>query len=176
MFGDDLQRAPGQVALLFQRLVRVVHRAGADGPPDALAGQGVLQQFHRVHLDQHVLEILDPVAIAARVAVDALVLAASIEVHVVLQPEPGIGLLDVVEEGLGVNFFNHRSSQPGTRANTVRLCFCRNCSTFVLVCEDAYVPTHRIHLPSKFNFCRCLNLLLTNECSKNEVSKATLKR
>jgi hypothetical protein len=53
-------------------------------------------------------KILDLVAFGARIAIDALVLAAPVQVHVVLQPKVGIGLFDVVENRFRVNFLNHR--------------------------------------------------------------------
>ena len=61
-------------------------------------------------------EVLDLVARRARVAVDALVLAAPVQVHVVLQPKVGVGLLYMVENGFAVDFFDHdKSNQVGAR-------------------------------------------------------------
>ncbi len=107
---DDLQRATGQVELRFQRHVWIVHRAGADGALDPFARQLIPQQIERVGLHQHVVvEVLDLVALAARVAVDALVLAAPVQVHGVFDPEPGIGLLGAGEQRLGGDLFDHSS-------------------------------------------------------------------
>jgi hypothetical protein len=76
--------------------IRVVHRARADGALDPLAGQFFAQQLDGVRLDQDLgVEVLDLVALTARVAVDALMLAPAVEVHAVLEPEPGVRLLDV---------------------------------------------------------------------------------
>jgi hypothetical protein len=52
-------------------------------------------------------KIFNLVAFGARVAIDALVLATPVQVHVVFQAKVGIGLLDRVTDGLGRNFFYH---------------------------------------------------------------------
>ena len=81
--------------------------AGADGAAHAFAGQSFGQQVDGVGFDQDIGEILDPVAGGARVAIDALVLAATVQVHVVLQTKIWVGLLDMIENGFGDDFSNH---------------------------------------------------------------------
>ena len=49
-----------------------------------------------VDLDQYfAVKVIDLITLAARVAINAPVLAAPVQVHVVLEPEPGVRLLDV---------------------------------------------------------------------------------
>jgi hypothetical protein len=105
--GNHAQRLAGQIARGFQRHIGIVHRAGADRAPDPLARQFLAQQINRVSLDQDVGKIVDPVALAARIAIDALMLAAPIQVHGVLDAEPGIGLSGRGEQGFGLNFPDH---------------------------------------------------------------------
>jgi hypothetical protein len=65
------------------------------------------QALDGVGLDQHVVvEVFDLVALGARVTVDALVLAAAVQVEVVVQPEPVVGPFDAGEQGFGLNFFD----------------------------------------------------------------------
>ena len=108
VFGDDFQGPAAELVFAFDRHVGVVHGAETDGAAHPLAGQGIGQQIDGVDLDMDIGEVLDLVALGARVAVDALVLAAAVQVHVVLQAEVGVGLLDVVEDGLGLDFGDHR--------------------------------------------------------------------
>lgn len=67
----------------------------------------LLQQFNGVCFYQDVAEIFNLVAGTAGVTVNALVLAAPVQVHIVFQAKPFIRLADCVQEHLGCDFFNH---------------------------------------------------------------------
>ena len=107
VFGDHFQGPAAKLVFAFDRHIGIVHRAKTNGAAHPLAGQGIGQQINSVDFDMDIGKILDLVALGARVAVDALVLAAPVQVHIVFQAEVGIGLLDVVEDGLGVDFRDH---------------------------------------------------------------------
>ncbi len=66
-------------------------------PFTRLLASSLRSKFDGVFFDLNVGEILDAITQAARVAVDALMLAAAIQIHVVFQPEPVIGLFHVRE-------------------------------------------------------------------------------
>jgi hypothetical protein len=55
------------------------------------------------------IKIFDLVAFGARVAVNALVLTATVKVHIVIKPEPVIGTFNAGEQGFGLDFFNQFS-------------------------------------------------------------------
>jgi hypothetical protein len=78
--------------------VRGMHRACADRVLDAFARQLIAQLIYRVNLDEHVVvEIRNLIALVVRVAVDALVLTAAVQVNIVAQPKPGVWLFDRTE-------------------------------------------------------------------------------
>ena len=61
-----------------------------------------------------VVEVLDLVAGAPRVAVDALVRAAAVEIHGVNKSEPGVGMPHAGKERLGLDLANpHVAMVPG---------------------------------------------------------------
>ena len=63
-----------------------------------------LQEFNGIDLDQHIMvKVFDLVALGARVTVDALVLAAPVQVHVVVQPEPIIRTFNAGKQGFGLD-------------------------------------------------------------------------
>jgi hypothetical protein len=82
--------------------------ASADGAHYAFPSQFPPQQLDRFGLDQYIMvEIFDLVALGARVAVDALVLAAAIQVHAVIEPEPIVGPFNTYEQSFGLDLFDH---------------------------------------------------------------------
>ncbi len=89
----QLQGPADKAELLFERNVWVGHRAGAQHAAGAPATERLFEQFRGVGLDLYVVErVGETVAGAARVAVDAAVGAAAVEVHAVLrrQDRPGL--------------------------------------------------------------------------------------
>ena len=79
---DYLQASPHEAQLLFRRDVGVAHRAGSYHAAAAFFPQGLLQKLRCIPLDLNVLEgVLELVAAAPRVAVDAAVGAAAVDVH-----------------------------------------------------------------------------------------------
>jgi hypothetical protein len=86
--GDHFQRLRGEAAGGFQRQIRIAHGAGADGALDPLARQFLLQQVDGVDLYQHIGKVLDLIALAARIAINALMLAAAIQIHGVFDAKP----------------------------------------------------------------------------------------
>jgi hypothetical protein len=63
------------------------------------------------------------VTLAARIAVDTLMLAPTIQVHVVFQSEPGIGLFHMRQHHFGLDWFDHgHSPAPHYTPNAVILC------------------------------------------------------
>ena len=105
---DDFQCASHQVDLAFQGHVGIVHGAQTDDTLDALASELLAQQLDGILLNQHfTVEILNLVALGTAVAIYASVLAASVKVHVVLQPEIGIGLFGVAQQNLRLDGLIH---------------------------------------------------------------------
>ena len=77
-------------------------------PLTRLPRQLLPQQIDGIGLDQHILvEILDLIALAARIAIDALVLAAPVQVNVVIEAEPVVGPFDAAQEGFCLDLFDH---------------------------------------------------------------------
>ena len=107
-FGDGFQGASGKPDLRLQRHIWIIHGTGADGADDSFPGQLTPQQVDGIGLNQHIMvEIFDLVALGARVAVDALVLAAAVQVHVVVEPEPFVGPFDTHQQGFDLYLFDH---------------------------------------------------------------------
>jgi hypothetical protein len=92
--GNHSQRTRRQAAFRFNRHVGIVHRAGADGPLDALAAWFLAHKSMALTLTRMSAKFSIRVARTPRIAIDTLVLAAPAQIHVVLDPEPGIWLLD----------------------------------------------------------------------------------
>ena len=102
LVGDHAQCPAGQPQLALDGHVGGVHRSRADRgaffPPGTQLGW---QQFQCVALHGYLGDVPDPVAVAARVAVDAPVLASPVEVHVVGDAEPPIGRPQLREDRFG---------------------------------------------------------------------------
>ena len=109
MTPNDLQSAPGQAVFLFNWHIEVIHGPKSNCSPDLFARQGIIEQLESIHFDSDIRQITQAVTFRARIAVDALVLAAPVQVHVVLQAKPGIWLFYVIEDGLGCDLSDHRS-------------------------------------------------------------------
>ncbi len=104
---NDLQRTPGMTIFLLNWHIKVIHGPKSNCPANSFAGQGIFQQLQSIHFDLDI-QISQPVAFRTRITVNGLVLAAPVQIHVVLQAKTGIWLLDMIEDGLGRDFSNHR--------------------------------------------------------------------
>ncbi|NHZ71857.1 MAG: hypothetical protein GWP17_02075 [Aquificales bacterium] len=81
--------------MLFEGHIGVVHGAGADGAFDPFARQFIFEQVDGIGFDQHVLiKAVDAITLTTRITVNAAMLAAPVQVHVVFETKPGIRLLD----------------------------------------------------------------------------------
>jgi len=107
MLSNHLQSLAGEFALRFDGHIGIIHRSSSDGAFYTFAGQLLPQQLDGVGFNQDVTEVFDLVAGAARIAVNTLVLAAPVQVHVVFQAEPVIRLTDCVQQDLGCDIFYH---------------------------------------------------------------------
>ena len=112
LVGDHAQCPAGQPQLALDGHVGVVHRPRADRgaffPPGTQLGG---QQFQCVALHGYLGAVPDPIAVAARVAVDAPVLASPVEVHVVGDAEPPIGRPQLREDRFGFDIPHGRVSR-----------------------------------------------------------------
>ena len=90
---NQQQRAPCVFQTLFQRHIWVAHRACADHAALSLASQSSFEQVKGVFLDLDILEIMcHLIALAPRVAVDAAVRAAAVEIHPVRRGQDSLSL------------------------------------------------------------------------------------
>ncbi len=103
---QNLQGFGGQAVLELGARVGVAHRAKPDRAFDALAPQLFFEQLDGVYFYLHILEVFDTVAQAARIAVNALVLAAAVEVHIVAQAKDRV-VAGGCEHGFGLDFVVH---------------------------------------------------------------------
>ena len=110
MSPDDLQGSSGQAVFLFNWHIGVIHGPKPNCSPDSFARQGIIEQLESVYFDSDICQIAQAITLRARIAVDTLVLAAPVQVHVVLQAKPGIWLFYVIENGLGSDLSDHRLS------------------------------------------------------------------
>ena len=108
MILNDLQRAPGQAVFLFDRHIEVIHGPKSNCSPDPFSRQGILQQLKGIHFDPDIRQITQAVTFRARITIDALMLAAPVQIHIVLQAKPGIWLFYMIEDGLGCYLSDHR--------------------------------------------------------------------
>ena len=109
---DKLEGPAGYSELALERIVRVRHRPDAHNAFASARAQLAVQDGERIELHPHLVEVLDAVAIAAAVAVDAAVRAPPVQVHVVVDAEPlRIVVADFLEDGFRPDRF-HGCSIP----------------------------------------------------------------
>ena len=105
--GDNFKRLAGELSFGFNGHVGVIHGAKSNGAFDPFTREFAAQQVDGVGFHENITEIFDAVTFAARIAVDALMLAAAVEVEVIFQAKPGIGLFEARQQGARFNIFNH---------------------------------------------------------------------
>ena len=79
----------------------------AEGSCRIRVGDTEVRALDGVDLDQHIAEVLDAVTRAARITVDALVLAPAVYIHGVVDAEPRVRFSAVGEDRFCLDFTDH---------------------------------------------------------------------
>ena len=104
-YGNPFQLA--YTVIPFNWHIGVIHRSKTDRAQYPLTGQDILEQLNSIGFHPNLGQIPQLVAFRPRITINALVLAAAVQIHVVLQAKPGIRLLNMIEDGLGCDLCDH---------------------------------------------------------------------
>jgi len=105
--GNDCEGLAREIVDPLRRRVGIAHGTGPDEPLRTLPEKFLAKALHSVDFDQYVARILDTIALAARIAIDAAVLASTVDIHIILDPKPGIWMRLVRQERLGPDLTDH---------------------------------------------------------------------